>query len=792
MQILSKSNNEKDDTITQKESKIAELENERNDCKKANNVLKTACDESLDKIKVLEGEIKTIVKDQDEEMNKLIQKNDCLERKCEKLTNQSKSLTEKVNELMNDLEVVRHDYTECKEQLKCQVEKVQEKDSEYRKLLDENIQLLEGIERVKKQADDDMLSYAIESKKLIAELEAVKQEKSRIITELCLKEELLNGLQEEISEKTVEMDAHCDELKETMNAELNAIIQKYEQQIASLKEVNDMKVKEIESISVLERAQLIKEYKETICSLKETLEKERIRFNESAEEKIRIAEIQNEQKLKELEATIGQSIQREKDIWKLELEKCQKIAEREIMQSEFEKQDLKTLLESSNELLGKKDEKIESLRTQLHSAGVTNLLRNREEVDSELKEMQRECARMLTERHNYQIALKNTRSTVNVLVGRLHKADADVEVLKVELDAAIQSKLEKENENNILANELKMLTKEIEEYRHALTALRNSSLTLEREILEKESVFEKIMTSEQETLDTVNKIGKLFNDKLEENINKYSELYNDIKRKYDARENYIKDMKALLEEFATGIELARLELDMKDKQLSELQEENKKIKLENMTYKFKCEQFEDYAREQRAPNSSPELVEEPDDAKMPNINVDEAIVSEQLIENIIVQLEKEAIKERFEDTNTEMCSDEDKILAANARLKEKLSEKAQQIEFLQEMVEIENGHAAENLTLRHQVNELEQKVAFIEKFANETVDKYSEWIDHQQHRQQIDQLKEKNHHMKNVSRILSYNFQVDTRKCQQVNFGCKSWEMSYFGCYFGFNVRLER
>lgn len=740
VQMLRKFNTDKDDTITQKESKIAELENNQNDCEKTNGALKATCDESVKKINVLEDEIKTIVKHQDEEMNKLIQKNCYLDGKCEKLANQNKSLTEENGQLKNDLETVRRDVEADKEQLKCLTEKLHEKDSEYRKLLDENIQLLEGIERIKKQADDDMLSYAIESKKLADELDVVKQEKSKIITELCLKEELLNALQDEIGGKTVEMDAERDELKETMNAELNAIIKKYEQQIATLKEVNDMKVKEIESISVLERAQLMKERNEIIANLNEANEKERNRLNESAEEKIRIVEIQNEQKLKELEGTMEQSLRQEKDMWKSEIEKCQKIAEREIMQCEFEKQDLKTLLQSANELMREKDEKIDVLQKQLNSIEVSNLLRNRDDLEIELKEMQRECSRMLTERYNYQMALKNTRSTVNVLMGRLQKSDADVEMLKAEL----QSKVEKENATN---KELEMLSKEIEEYRHALTALRNSSLTLEREVLEKESVFEKIMTSEQETLETVNKIGKLFNDKLEENINKYAELYNDIKKKYDARETYIKDMKALLEEFATGIELARLELDMKDKQLSELQEENKNIKLENMTYKFKCEQFEKYAQEQRAPNPTPELIDECDDGK-----VDDSMVSNQFIENIIVQLEREAHSECLAtELNTEMFSDEDKISAENLHLKEKLSEKMRQIEFLQEMVEIENGHAAKNLALRHQINELEQKVTYIEKFANETVEKYSELVNHQQNRHQIDQLKEKNLHLKNVS-----------------------------------------
>lgn len=50
-----------------------------------------------------------------------------------------------------------------------------------------------------------------------------------------------------------------------------------------------------------------------------------------------------------------------------------------------------------------------------------------------------------------------------------------------------------------------------------------------------------------------------------------------------------------------------------------------------------------------------------------------------------------------------------------------------------------------------QVSELEHKVQYIEQFANETVEKYQEIANQQQSRQQIDELKEKNKQLKNVS-----------------------------------------
>lgn len=701
---LKQSNLDKTEMIVKKQHEIEDLQHELKKIEDTHDLLKASEAEFIAKINILEDEIKTIVRHQDDEMSKLVQKNTNLDVKCEMLVSQKLSFVEEIQKLKRELEKCCAQIESQKIALREQNEKWLEKDTEFGKILDENVQLLEGIERIKKQADDDMVAYALESQKLMSELETVKCEKSEIIKALVAKEELLNELKDELGGKTVEMDAERDEIKESMSSEMASVVKRYEQQIASLREVHEMKINEIESISILEQAKMLKDHKEALCSMEDFSDKERERIHELAEEKVRIAEIQAEQKLKGMDATIDQSIQQEKQIWKMEIDKCQKIAEREIMQCEFEKQDLKTLLKSANDLIREKDEKIEELQKQIRFE-ISQYVKSREELDAEMEETRHECNRLVSERCNYQMALKNTRATVTILVERLRKSDKDVEQLKAELDSTIASKLDIEANNIKLVEELQMLSMELDEYRHALTALRNSSLNLEREMLEKESVYEKIMSSEQETLEMVDKIGKLFNDKLEENISKYAELYNDIKKKYDVRETYIKDMKSLLEEFATGIELARLELDMKDKQLLELQEENKNIKLEIMTYKFKCEQFEKYDHKQRVPNPSPELVNELDENDQFSVpSSDEALVSNQLIENIIVQLEKEAETEIINnEMNLQTFSDEDKISAENVQLKEKIAEKNRQIEFFQEMVEVENGHAAENIALRCKV-----------------------------------------------------------------------------------------
>lgn len=698
---LNQSNAEKTEQINEKDTRIVELERELADSGKANELLNTISELAIVKIDTLEGEIKMILRNHDNEIDFLIRTNADLELRYDQLVMQNKASTtiKELNELKTEMDAYMLELNSCKWKLQAETEKSIQKDLEYKKLLDENLRLIEGMDEMKQHADDDMLAYALESQKLLKELDTEKREKTKIINELCLKEELLVAMQNELADKETDMDAERDQLKENYNAEVALVSRRFEQHMATLKEMNEMQLKEAESVYVLERAKMVQEHNAALKSLKESSQKEIDRLNDLTEERIRISQIQSEQKFKGLETTIEQSLQHEKDAWKVEFEKCQKIAETEIIQCEFEKQDLKTLLQSANELISQKDEKIEDLEQRLDQE-IENAARNTELYENEIKESKLECNRALTDRYNYEVTLKNTRSTVNILMERLKKSDSDVEILQMELDSMLAVKASLETQNLDLSDEVQRLRLELDEYRLALSALRNSSLALEKEVLEKESVFEKLMLSEEETLETVNKIGKLFNERLEENIGKYAELYSDLKKKYDARETYIKDMKALLEEFATGIELARLELDIKEKQIFELQEENKNIKLETMTYKFKCEQYD---MEQRVPNPSPDFTMEEENGK-PTSNED-VMVSNQLIENIINQLEKEATNQTTLTTiNTELYSDEDKISAENIQLRERLTEQMKQIEFLQEMVDLENCHAKENLELKHKVS----------------------------------------------------------------------------------------
>ncbi|XP_038112265.1 interaptin isoform X2 [Culex quinquefasciatus] len=683
--------------LGEKDNQVMLLERELTSISKADELLQGIAEGCLEKVKENEREIRGLHGDYERKLMEVHEAKFELEMRYEELEIRYSALQEDYlvsegeNYLMGEeLTMVREILEAHDMELQRKVDDIKEMERLLGDLMKEGKELKEQVNYFKQQAEEDMMRYVEESRTTIRDIDTLKKENERLLAQLVEKNVVIEGMQEELNENQFEMDEIRDEIRTEFNQELRTVLNKYEQQIATLNEVNEMKIRECESIFVLEKSKLIKEHMDKIKKLEQDHEREIERIGEQAEEKIRISEVQNEERFKALELSIQSSISSalaaEKMRWQKELDKCQKIAETEIMQCEFEKRDLRTLWEASNEVIKEHENKINELERRLRAEmGGSN--KTKEEYECELKEATKENTRLQTEKYNYQLTLNNTRSTVNILMERLKKSDGDVEMLKSELDSLLKGKTEMETENN-------KLREEIEEYRRVLTALRLSSTQMEKEMRDKEEVFEKIMTSEEDAIMTVSQMGKLFNEKMEESISRYLEMYDDLKKKYDAREAYIQDMKTLLDEFATGIELARIELDTKDKKISELENENKDIKLENMTFRFKCEQFEKYHSESRLPQPSPE----------PPTKEDEELVSNLLIESLINQLEK----------------DEDGGKLHNS----------EHIEVFKDVIDKETTNE-----LNEQLKATENKLRLVEQFAKETSDKYTELLENQNNRQ---------------------------------------------------------
>uniref|UniRef100_A0A182Q4L9 Hyaluronan-mediated motility receptor C-terminal domain-containing protein n=1 Tax=Anopheles farauti TaxID=69004 RepID=A0A182Q4L9_9DIPT len=688
--------------VAEKDNQIMLLEREITSITKADELLQHITEGCLEKVKQYEREIKELHRRYEQQLCDMHDSKTELEIRYDELVAAHRMLQAEhdiilgENHFLNEETVALREILEAHDlelQRKCDEIKLLE--DERKALVGEGSELKEQVRYLKAQAEEDMLRYVEEGRNTIREMDQQRQENARLLALLTEKNAIVAGMQEELNERQFEMDEVRDELRQELAQELAAVVKKHEQQLATLTELNEMKIKECESIFVLEKSQLVKEHSDRIKRLEQEHARELERIGEQAEEKIRIADIQNEERVKALELSIQGSISAalasEKLHWQQELDKCQKIAETEIMQCEFEKRDLRTLWEASSEVIKDHETKIAELEHRLQVELQVPGAKSRDELETEVREMALECSRLKTEKYNYQLTLNNTRSTVNILMERLKKSDGDVELLKAELEQVLRSKTETEACNG-------QLREEIAEYQRVLGALRTSSTLLEKEMREKSEVFEQLMSSEEDAILTVSQIGKLYSDRMEESMGRYLGMYEELKKKYDAREAYIQDLKALLDEFANGIELARIELDTKDTKILELEHENKHIKLENMTFRFRCEQFEKYDQgETRLPQPSPEpaqLAGQNELAK--ELDEDERLVPNFLIENIINQLEQEGLGEK--------------------------------------QVELIEHHGADTI---EKLRETEEKLRIVEEFAKETSDKYTELLENQNNRQKM-------------------------------------------------------
>ncbi|XP_058129201.1 putative leucine-rich repeat-containing protein DDB_G0290503 [Anopheles ziemanni] len=665
--------------LAEKDHQIELLERELTSITKADELLQNIAEGCLEKVKEYEREIQGLHQSYEKQLCEMHDAKVELEIRYDELLESHRLLREDHDVMEGENLFLNEETGALREILEATDMELQRKGDEVQAMQDsldelivEGRELKEQVRYLKAQAEEDMMRYVEEGRNTIREIDQLKQDNARLLASLSERDAIVAGMQEELNERQFEMDDLRADIRNEFSQELAATVKKYEQQIATITELNEMKIRECESIFVLEKSKLIKEHSDRIKQLEKDQLREIERIGEQAEEKIRIADIQNEERVKALELSIQGSISAalasEKQHWQKELDKCQKIAETEIMQCEFEKRDLRTLWEASNEVIKDNECKIAELERRLQLELQVPGGKSRDELEAELRELALECSRVKTEKYNYQLTLNNTRSTVNILMERLKKSDSDVELLKAELEQVLRNKTEMETDNN-------KLREEITEYQRVLGALRASSSLLEKEMREKEVVFEKLMNSEEDAILTVSQIGKLFSDRMEAGMGRYLEMYEDLKKKHDAREAYIQDLKALLDEFANGIELARIELDTKDKKIFDLENENKNIKLENMTFRFKCEQFEKYNNQNENQNPQPpsEVQSEDDERLVPNF----------LIENIINQLEQEGVCANVTDNSAletihELMVDGNGILPVDPSCKSVMNDKIKQ------------------------------------------------------------------------------------------------------------------
>lgn len=520
------------------EGMLLELTNENKNVKELNDQLTVENAKLLETITKLEADMCLLHEQHAAEVaqlnglsNELKSNSQQLEQECQKHMQNHEVMRSQILQLENDIK-------EACERLAADEEKAQKNFELIENLKNTNESLIADVNNLKKQMEQDALSYAQENKIVQNEMECMRNERSTLKNDLASKCDLIKSLQDELLDKNCEIDAHCDTIRQMCR----------------------------------EKSQFL----------------ERERALNSAEDKVREVEVQAEQKVQKLESDLENALEREKAYWRGELEKRQKMAENEIIKIELEKQDVMILLESTNDMLRDRDEKIQKYEDQLRN-GIDYYIQLTDNLQKQVVDLKADVAKTITEKYNYQLTLNNTRSTVNILMDRLKKADADVERLNAELESLQLAKGALEQSYLTLQSELEALKIQLQESDAALKALQLSSETLQKEVFIKESMFNELINSEEETLAKFTKIASSFQERIDggDAATKYLDMYNELKTKDETREIYMQDMKKALDEFATVLQFAQLELDNKDALVAKIREESEQLKLENITLKSK-------------------------------------------------------------------------------------------------------------------------------------------------------------------------------------------------------------
>ncbi|XP_037928437.1 intracellular protein transport protein USO1 [Teleopsis dalmanni] len=432
---------------------------------------------------------------------KLKDENNRLEQDARQRSAENATKMEKIEELNKEIKSAH-------EKIASDIEKSKQNFELIQNLKNTNDALIKDVTELKSRIEQDALAYAQETRAVQNQMDCLKNERNTLKNDLASKCEFIRSLQDELLDKNCEIDAHCDTIR-----------------------------------------QLCRENAKYV---------EKERFMETAEEKVRLAEVQAEQKVQKLESDLENAIETEKAYWRSELQKRQKLAENEIIRIELEKQDVIMLLETTNDMLRERDEKIQKYEEQLRN-GIDYYIQLNETLQKQIADLKQDIAKTLTEKYNYQLTLSNTRSTVNILMERLKKSDSDVEQFKAELESVQLAKGALEQSYLSLQTELESMRHKFSKSEEALEGLRDSSQTLQKE------------------------------ERIDADAANYLDLYNELKNKDEMREIYMQDMKKALDEFATVLQFAKLELDSKEKILIKVRDECEKLKLENISLKSKID-----------------------------------------------------------------------------------------------------------------------------------------------------------------------------------------------------------
>lgn len=407
-----------------------------------------------------------------------------------------------INELIEQQEEFKQSISDMKNNFYEKEKNLREKhDLELKELVNKNDKELNELYNRILEMDMQIKSVRTEYNELKAKNEADLVEISKNINEFndvskAFKEEL-KMKSNEVRNKTDDLNQlkiAYDELKTANAAKIDEINQKHktemeEMQFEMLKTIAEMQKQTEETKKVFKDK--LKHFEtsknEEIQKLKEKFEGEKEKMKNESEMQVKqmkedfreaeiLSEMQFNEKLKEIE--VGWKIKLEDQEKQSDqiLKECQAISEYNIIQSEVEKNQIKSELTKKSkeleEIISEKKEfekqqtelknKLEDFKNQAEN--ISKILEEKSKEIENIEEKNKlEIEKKTANERAYQITISKLHETIEALKKRLINSDRDVEQLKNELEICETSKLESEDRFNKLKDELKTMQNNCEE-----------------------------------------------------------------------------------------------------------------------------------------------------------------------------------------------------------------------------------------------------------------------------------------------------------------------------------------
>lgn len=452
-----------------------------------------------------------------------------------------------------------------------------------------NVELCNGEEG---QNLDFVVSNVIRSHKTI-----IKQLNQHLEEQVSQIQLLMKNIVLIQSHHTLALDAN-ESIRHEYKVEIDALRAKHNDEIALMEKQHKAHlesernkysemVQESEKSHRLEMAR-----KEKDCSLKIN------QIEETSAEKLKLCEIQFEERYDELQSYADSQIHKEKELTLKELEECQKHAVSQSMYYMHQTTEWKKLIETSDINAKHYSDEIHSLRIrydekQCYLEKIENQLKEVEHqaedqkstYDKRTVELQNEIDRINKEKMKFTVTLETTRQAVEVLSARLRNSDDDVDKFKNKLDDAMSLNVKYETEISKLKEEFNNFKKE---YNDLLTCIVESKAALDKnhqsilkensDLVESLSLLESDMTANINTL----KIDLCYDieqfkehsqrtiDQLQFKVDEEQSKYLNMKAQCDTAFEKIGDCQQLLS-------IAEVQMENKDQELNELSTENVRL-----------------------------------------------------------------------------------------------------------------------------------------------------------------------------------------------------------------------